>query len=100
VKIPRRFRRLMIDHIPRLEAKQQILDSAVAMFPHISQQDREEQMSIWQRIGQLLGHAASAVQEVLWEGTVPEDLPRNMVVAEDWETVMNFFTKKAGVLQA
>jgi hypothetical protein len=26
--------------------------------------------------------------------------PRNMTVAENWDTVMNFFTKKTGVLQA
>jgi hypothetical protein len=90
----------MATHIPRLEAKQQILDSAVAMFPHISQESRDEQMGIWRRIGQVLGAAASAAQQILWEGSLPDDLPRNMTVAENWDTVMNFFTKKTGVLQA
>jgi len=90
----------MLDHIPRLEARQQLLDSAVAMFPHISPEDRKEQRSLWERIGQVLGHAASTAQEILWEGTLPEDLPKNMVVAENWDTVMNFFTKKTGVFQA
>jgi phage-related protein len=100
IKTPKRLRRLMAAHIPRLEAKQQILDSAVAMFPHISQESRDQQMGIWQRIGQVLGHAVSAAQEILWDGTLPDDLPKNMVVAENWDTVMNFFTKKTGVLQA
>lgn len=90
IKIPRRFRRLMINNIPRIQARRQILDSSVAMFPTLSQESRDEQMGIWQRIAKILGFAGSAIEQVLWEGTVPDDLPPNIVVAEDWDTVMNF----------
>ena len=83
----------MVEHMPRLQAQQAILDSAVAMYPHISQEARDQQMSIWQKVAKFLGMARGAIEEVLWDGTVPEDLPANVTVAEDWGTVMKFFNK-------
>lgn len=91
MKVPRRFFRLMVENFDRVLAQQQILDSAVANYPHLSQDSKDEQMGIWQRIAKLMGRMGSAINQILWEGTLPEDLPANMAVAEDWETVLRFF---------
>lgn len=98
VATPRRFRRMMIENVQRLTAQKQILDTAVTMFPHISAESREEQMSLWRRLAKLLGFVGSAIEQVLWEGTVPDNLPKGMVVAENWETVSSFFASGKGDL--
>jgi hypothetical protein len=98
IKIPRKFRRLMMEHIPRLLAQQQILDSAVVMYPMLTEEARTTQMDIWQKVAQIVGFVGGFLNQVLWEGTVGEDIPKGMVVAEDWDAVEAFFTTSTGLL--
>lgn len=94
IETPRRFLDLMIDNLPRVQAKQQLLDSAVAQFPTLSMEDKEAQLGVWRTIAKVFGWIGAIIEEVLWEGEVPEgQMPPNVVVAEDWDSVSNFFTR-------
>jgi hypothetical protein len=92
ISMPRLLLNLLIEHMPRVEARKSLREAAVALFPHLSDEDRGRQLTAWQFVARVVSAIESAIQSVLWTGEVEEgEVPGSVLVADDYEDVEGFF---------
>jgi hypothetical protein len=92
ISMPRLLLNLLIEHMPRVEARKSLREAAVALFPHLSDEDRSRQLTAWQFVARVVSAIESAIQSVLWTGEVEEgEVPGSVLVADDYEDVEGFF---------
>jgi hypothetical protein len=91
--MPRLLLNLLIEHMPRVEARKSLREAAVALFPHLNEEAQGKQLTAWQHVARIVSRVESAIEAVLWGGDVDEDeVPDSMLVARDYEDVEAFFT--------
>lgn len=86
----------LISQIPRVQTQLAYILSEAALFPHISQQDRDDQRRVWRQILAGVKKVIEDIRQAILEGEIDYDelmriKPASLAVAGSMEDVERFF---------
>ena len=95
VRLPRQYLNSLIDNLPRIHAQWAQILSEAALFPHISEEARQDRRRIWQQVLNGSKHIISNIREAILMGDASIEEMKTLLpdakIAMSFEDAEEFF---------